>query len=101
MGQNVNKLGSLGTSLVVQWLKLCTSSAGGEVLIPGQGTKIPHAMWNVAGCTEQLFVDSKKSICSCLVAKLRPILCNPMDRSPPGSSVHRISQARIQERVAI
>ena len=28
-------------------------------------------------------------------------LCNPMDCSPPGSSVHRISQARILEWVAI
>ena len=33
-----------GTSLVVQWLRLCTSTAGSLGLIPGQGTKIPHAM---------------------------------------------------------
>ena len=37
----------------------------------------------------------------CLVTKLCPTLCNPMDYSPPGSSVHRISQARILEQVAI
>ena len=30
-----------------------------------------------------------------------PILCDPMDSSPPGSSVHRILQARILEWVAI
>ena len=30
-----------------------------------------------------------------------PTLCNPMDCSPPGSSVHGILQARILERVAI
>ena len=30
-----------------------------------------------------------------LVTKSCPALCNPMDYSPPGSSVHRISQARI------
>ena len=30
----------------------------------------------------------------------RPTLCNPMDSSPPGSSVHRILQARILEWVA-
>ena len=30
-----------------------------------------------------------------------PILCNPMDYSPPGSSVHGILQARILEWVAI
>ena len=33
----------LGTSLVVQWLRLCTSNAGDTALIPGWGTKIPHA----------------------------------------------------------
>ena len=33
----------LGTSLVVQWLRLCTSNAGDAALIPGWGTKIPHA----------------------------------------------------------
>ena len=36
-----------------------------------------------------------------LVAQLCLILCNPMDYSSPGSSVHRISQARILEWVAI
>ena len=30
------------TSLLVQWLQ--ASNAGGAVSIPGQGTKIPHAM---------------------------------------------------------
>ena len=32
-----------------------------------------------------------------LVAWWCPTLCNPMDYSPPGSSVHGISQARILE----
>ena len=27
---------------MVQWLRLCTSSAGSTGSIPGQGTKIPH-----------------------------------------------------------
>ena len=31
------------TSLVVQRLRLCTSTAGGTGSIPDQGTKIPHA----------------------------------------------------------
>ena len=31
------------TSLVVQWLGLCTSAAGGSGSIPGRGIKIPHA----------------------------------------------------------
>ena len=36
-----------------------------------------------------------------LVAQLCPTLCDPMDCSPPGSSVHGILQARIWEWVAI
>ena len=32
-----------GTSLAVQWLRLHPSTAGGMGLIPGLGTKIPHA----------------------------------------------------------
>ena len=35
------------------------------------------------------------------VAQLCPTLCDPMDCSPPGSSVHGISQAKILEWVAI
>ena len=29
---------------MVQWLRLCTSTAGGEGSIPSQGTKIPYAV---------------------------------------------------------
>ena len=36
---------SSGTSLEVQWWRLHESSAEGIGLIPGQGTKIPHAVW--------------------------------------------------------
>ena len=35
------------TSLAVQWLRLCTSNAGGIGLIPGQGTEISHIAY---GC---------------------------------------------------
>ena len=35
------------------------------------------------------------------VAQLYPTLCDPMDCSPPGSSVHGIPQARVLEWVAI
>ena len=37
----------------------------------------------------------------CLVAQSCPTLCDPMDCSLPGSSVHGILQARILERVAM
>ena len=36
-------MASLGLPLVVQWLRLHTSNAGGTGSIPGQGTKIVHA----------------------------------------------------------
>ena len=38
---------------------------------------------------------------SVLVTQSCPTLCNPMDFSPPGSSLHGILQARILERIAI
>ena len=40
-------------------------------------------------------------VCACLVVQSCLTLCGPMDCSPPGSSVHGISQARILEWVAI
>ena len=41
-------------------------------------------------------------VCVCvLVTQSYLTLCNPMDCSPPGSSVHRILQARILEWVSI
>ena len=43
-------------------------------------------------------------VCACVCAKLLQLcltLCDPMDSSPPGSSVHGILQARILEWVAM
>ena len=39
--------------------------------------------------------------CSVLIAQLCLTVCDPMDCSPPGSSVHGIHQARILEWVAM
>ena len=41
------------------------------------------------------------SCCCCLITKLCLSLCDPIDCSPQGSSVHRISQARILEWVEL
>ena len=41
------------------------------------------------------------ALVACLVSQLCPALCDLMDCSPLGSSVHGISQARILEWVAI
>ena len=40
-------------------------------------------------------------LCVCFVIQLCPTLCDPMNCSPPGSSVHEIFQPRILEWVAI
>ena len=45
----MNKMDSLGTSLVVQRLRLLPSDAGGVSSVPSQGTKIPQAM----GCSQK------------------------------------------------
>ena len=42
-----------------------------------------------------------RSYSCCLVAELSPTVCNPMDCSPPDSSILGISQARILEWVAV
>ena len=71
------------TSLVVQWLRLCSSTTGVMSSIPGQGTKMPCA------------TATAKSLQSC------PTLCNPIDGSPPGSAVPGILQTKTLEWVCI
>ena len=44
MEKAASKGNAVGTSLMVQWLRLYTSPAGVMGLIPGQRTKILHAM---------------------------------------------------------
>ena len=61
-----------------------------EFSIPG----VPNDM---AG--HLLVCDLSSCVCAKLL-QLCPTLCAPMDCSPPGSSVHRILQARILEWVA-
>ena len=50
------------------------------------------------------FVLLQESVCACMHAKSLQsclTLCDPVDSSPPGSSVHGIPQARIMEWVAM
>jgi hypothetical protein len=51
----------LGTSLVVQWLILCASTEWGMGSIPGQGTKIPHAVRHGKKMEKKLKIKIKKS----------------------------------------
>ena len=51
-----------------------------------------------------LFTQSRKFeglVCACSVISVVLTLCDPMNHSPPGSTVHGISRARILEWVAM
>ena len=58
--------------------------------------KLPGTLYALQSC------PSPQHVCvRVLAAQLCPTLCDPMDCSPPGSSVHGILQARTLEWVAI
>ena len=62
-----------------------------------RGSSQPTDRTKVSRIAGGFFTSWKKSE----VAQSCPTLCNPMDCSPPGSSVHGISQAGIPEWAAI
>ena len=45
LGSSIHLESGAGTSLVVQWLRHHPSTARGSGSIPGQGRKVPHAIW--------------------------------------------------------
>ena len=68
---------------------------------PASSQRVPLASYNSLSCLS--FPLCKMGLCVlCLVAQSCPPLCDPMDyRSPPGTSVHGDSPARILERLAM
>ena len=60
-------------------------------------------MYNIGNYFIQVYfmLDRIALLFHCLVAQLCRTLCDPVDCSPPGSSVHGVSQARMLEWVAI
>ena len=54
----------LRTSLAVQLLRLCASTAGGVGLIPGGGTKIPQAAWATKKANNKQTNKQKNTILS-------------------------------------
>ena len=58
-------------------------------------SRVTHALTVCTACWKVA------RVLACSVAKSSLTLCDPMACSPPGSSVHRISQARILEWIAI
>ena len=70
----------------------------------------PHSVWDWPTSTIKAIppdINTKKSLRTCgfymmaVVSVSRVWLCDPLDCSPPGSSVHEIYQARILEWVVI
>ena len=52
---NLPSISKDGTFLVVQWLRLHTTNIGRLGLIPGWGTKNPHATW----CSQKIYIYIK------------------------------------------
>ena len=116
----------ISTSLVVQWLRLCVPNAGDAGSIPGQGTrshkpqlrpsqaqpnKIFKEKKNKTSFIQQLekarrangfwlLCQSTQLVCAKPLQSC-PALCDPLDCSLPGSSVHGIFQAGILERITM
>ena len=67
----------------------------------GQGHLSAISPFLTLGAKSLLQIQHQECICTCSVAQSCPTLCNPMDCSPPASSVHGIFQARILEWAAI
>ena len=65
-----------------------------KVLLCSSENYVQYSMINNSG-------KEYEKACMCSITKLRLILCDPMDSSPPGFSVHGILQARMLELVAI
>ena len=58
-------------------------------------------MWHLKHKQQNKKLTSKTISCCCLVIQSCGIFCHPTDCSPPGFSIHGISQARILEWIAI
>ena len=85
-----------------KWLGKCNS-------VPFSFWYLPAENWVSMGeaCDRQAISPkcldevSRSLVCICSVAQSCLTVCDPSDCSPPGSSVHGIVQARIQEWAAI
>ena len=110
MGAQPTLVGSLSPGVVLaggargSWEASCVSAGPASLRVPATDAHAAvhdcyHREWEAFLC----FV-SLNLVCMCMHAKslqLCPTLCNPLDSSPPGSSVHGILQARILEWVVM
>ena len=89
-------------SSVLAWRIPGTGEPGG---LPSMGShRVGHDWSDLAVFDACWIMTNRINMHACMHARLLqscPTLCYPVDNSPPGSSVHRIPQARILEWVAI
>ena len=92
-----------GISLAVQRFRFRASTAGGTGLILGWRTKILHDMLLLLLLSRfsHFLLQCMKVKSESEVAQSCSPVNHPMDRSPPGPSVHGIFQARVLEWAAI
>ena len=92
-----------GNCLVVQWLGLCHSLLRTQV----QSLVGELRSWKLQGSPQNktsIWIFERAAAAAAAAAKLQqscPTLCDPIDYSLPGSSVHGIFQARVLEWGAI
>ena len=87
-----------GRELMFPELKNETLKASIRVLV---GDGVRDNMKELNRQSFQMMLHGSECYCCRLVAQSCPTLCDPMDCSPPGPSVHGILQARILEWVAM
>ena len=91
-------------ALVVMHGLSCSAVCGILVSRPGTITTSPALQGRCLTTRPPGKSPNNFNCCVCVCAQLLqlcPALCNPMDCSPPGSSVHGILQARILKWVAV
>ena len=83
-----------GSSYVCPW-GICARSSEGFIFSSVTGLESLHVLNFI------MPVSFRSAYCYCLVTKSCSTLWDPMDCSPPSSSIHGISQARLLEWVSI
>ena len=71
-----------GSSLVVQWLRLQASTAGGTGLTPGGENKILHVTWHGQKKKKKRFKPNTRGFPGGAVVKNPPANAGDMDSSP-------------------
>ena len=93
----------MSTAKSLLWISVIAGHQGdpGSMLSISVHSHNKHILSTSCLCTEIRFILHACVCVVCSVAQLCPTLCDPMDCSLPGFSVHGIFQARISEWVAI